>query len=81
VLRRDELLALSWGRIRVVDVEVSIDAVAGLSAQLARMFATRGGFIRHGGAKQPHGTVLFRQLGLELTCLGQLHVDIGPYRW
>jgi hypothetical protein len=56
----DELLARSWGRIRVVDIEVGIDAVAGLSAQLARAFAARGGFPRHGGVKKPHGAVLFR---------------------
>jgi hypothetical protein len=36
---------------------------------------------RHGGVEQPHGAVFFRKLGLELTCLGQLRVDIGPYRW
>jgi hypothetical protein len=41
-----------------------------LYAQLARMLAARGGFSRHGGAKQPHRAVLFRQFGLELACLG-----------
>jgi hypothetical protein len=71
-------LARSRGRVRVVDVEVGVNAVAGLSAQLARAFAARGGFPRHGGAKQLHSAVFFRQLGLELTCLGQLRVDIGP---
>jgi hypothetical protein len=77
----DELLARSRGRIRVVDIEVGVDAVTGLLAQFTRAFAARGGFPRHGGAEQPHGAVFFRQLGLELTCLGQLRVDIGPCRW
>jgi hypothetical protein len=29
----NELLARSWGRIRVVDIEVGVDAVTGLPAQ------------------------------------------------
>jgi hypothetical protein len=74
----DELLACSWGRIRIVDVEVGVDAIAGLSAQLTRAFAARGGFPRDGGAKQMHRVVLFRQLGFELARLGQLCVDVGP---
>jgi hypothetical protein len=41
---RGELLARSWGRAWVVDVEVGVDALAGLLAQLARAFAARGGF-------------------------------------
>jgi hypothetical protein len=75
----NELLARSRRRIRVVDVEVGINVVAGLYAQLTRAFDTRGGFPCHGGAEQPHRPVLFRQLGIEFACLGQLHVDIGPY--
>jgi hypothetical protein len=63
-------LARSWGRIWVVNVEVGVDAIAGLSAQLTRAFAVRGGFSRDGGAKQPHRAVFFRQLGLELAGLG-----------
>jgi hypothetical protein len=47
----NELLVRSWGRIQVVNVEVGVDVVAGLSAQLARAFAMRGGFHCHGGAK------------------------------
>jgi hypothetical protein len=74
----EELLACSWGHIWVVDVEVGVDAITGLSAQLARAFAARGGFPCDGGARQPHRVVLFRQLGLELACLGQLRVDVGP---
>jgi hypothetical protein len=66
----NEFLARSWGRIWVVDVEVGVDAVTGLPAQFTRAFAARGGFPRDGGAKQPHRAVLFRQLGLELACLG-----------
>jgi hypothetical protein len=77
----DELLARSRGRIRVVDIEVGVDAVTGLPGLFARAFAARGGFSCHGGTEQPHGAVLFRQLGLDLTCLGQLRVDIGPCRW
>jgi hypothetical protein len=74
----DELLACSRRRVRVVDVEVGINAIAGLPAQLPRAFAARGCFPRNGGAKQPHRAVLFRQLGLELARLGQLRVDVGP---
>jgi hypothetical protein len=47
----DELLSRSWGRARVVDVEVGVDALAGLLAQLTRAFAARGGFSGDGGAK------------------------------
>jgi hypothetical protein len=41
-LRRgcDELLILSRGRVRVVDIEVGIDALASLLAQLARAEAS-----------------------------------------
>jgi hypothetical protein len=52
-----------------------------LSAQLTRAFTAREGFPCDRGAKQPHRAVLFRQLGLELECLGQLRVDVGPPRW
>jgi hypothetical protein len=76
----DNLLARSWGRLRVVDVEIGIDAVTGLPAQFTRAFAAREGLPRHGG-EQPHGAVLFRQLGLELARLGQLRVNIGPRWW
>jgi hypothetical protein len=62
----------------VVDVEVSVNAVAGLYAQLTRTFAAREGFSCHGGAEQPHRLVLFCQLGLELACLSQLRVDVCP---
>jgi hypothetical protein len=55
----NELLARSRGRAWIVNVEVGVDAVAGLLAQLTRAFATRGGFSRDGGAKQPHRAVLF----------------------
>jgi hypothetical protein len=60
------------------DVEVGVDAIAGLSAQLTRAFATRRSFPCDRGAKQLHRAVLFRQLVLELACLGQLCVDVGP---
>jgi hypothetical protein len=76
----DEILARSRGRVCIVDVEVGIDAIAGLPAQLSRAFSARGRFPRDGGAKQPHCAVLFRQLGLKLARLGQLRVDVGPPR-
>jgi hypothetical protein len=76
----NELLACSRGRVWIVDVEVGVDAIAGLPAQLARAFATRGGFSCNRGAKQSHRAVLFCQLGLKLACLGQLCVDAGPTR-
>jgi hypothetical protein len=47
----DELLARSWRCIRVVDVEIGIDAIAGLYAQLTRAFAARGSLSCHGGAE------------------------------
>jgi hypothetical protein len=56
----NELLARSRQRIRVVDVEVGVDAFTGLPAQFTRAFAARGGLSRHVGAEQPHGAVLFR---------------------
>jgi hypothetical protein len=65
-------------RIWVVDVEIGVNAVAGLYAQLKRAFAARRGFPCHRGAEQPHRPILFCQLGLELAGLGQLRVDIGP---
>jgi hypothetical protein len=77
--RSNERLARSRGRARIVDVEVDVDA-AGLSAQLARVFAARGGFSDDGGPKQPHRAVFFRKLGLKLACLSQLRVDVGPPR-
>jgi hypothetical protein len=74
----NELLARSRRCIRVVDVEIGVNAVAGLYAQLTRAFAARRSFPRHRGAEQPHRPILFRQLGLELVGLGQLRVDIDP---
>jgi hypothetical protein len=47
----DELLTRSRGRGRVVDVEVGVDTLAGLLAQLTRAFAVRGSFSSDGGAK------------------------------
>jgi hypothetical protein len=66
----DDLLARSRGRVWVVDVEASVDAVARLPAQLTRTFATRGSFSNDGGAKQSDRAVLLRKLGRELACLG-----------
>jgi hypothetical protein len=74
----NELLAHSWGRARIVDIGVGVDAVMGLSAQLARVFAARRGFPGDGGSKQPHRAVLLRELGLKLARLSQLRVDVGP---
>jgi hypothetical protein len=74
----NELLTRSRGRARIVDVEVGFDAATGLSAQLACVFATRGGFSGDGGPKQPHRAVVLRELGLKLACLSQLRVDVSP---
>jgi hypothetical protein len=68
------------GRVRVVDVEVGVDAFTGLLAQLARAFAARGSFSRDGGAKQSYRVLLLRKLGFELARLGQLCVDVGALR-
>jgi hypothetical protein len=76
----NELLARLWGRVRVVNIEVGVDAIAGLSAQLARTFTARGGFPGDGGPKQPHRAVLLRELGFKLARLSQLCVDVGPPR-
>jgi hypothetical protein len=65
----DELLARSRGRVRVVDVEVGVDALAGLPAQLALAFATRESFSSDGGAKQSYRAVLLHELSLELARL------------
>jgi hypothetical protein len=62
-------LSRSRGRVWVVDVEVDVDALAGLLAKLARAFAARGGFSGDGGSKQPHRAVLLRKLGFELMRL------------
>jgi hypothetical protein len=66
----DELLSCTQGRVRVVDVEVSVDAVVRLPAQLVRAFAARGSFSSDRGAKQSHRAVLLRKLGLKLVRLG-----------
>jgi hypothetical protein len=55
-LRNDKLLARPRRRVRVIDVEVGVDAVAGLFAQLGLELTSR--------------SIFFRQLGLELTSLG-----------
>jgi hypothetical protein len=78
--RNNELLAHPRGCARIVDVEVSVDAVAGLSTQLPRAFAARGGFSGDGGPKQPYRTVLLCELGFKLARLGQLRTDVGPPR-
>jgi hypothetical protein len=67
---RNELLARSQRRVWVVDVEVGIDAVAGLYAQLPRAFAARRGLPGHRGVEQPHCPILLRQLGFEFAGLG-----------
>jgi hypothetical protein len=79
-LRQQRASGSLKGRAWIVDVEVGVDAVAGLLAQLTRVFAAHGGFSRDGGTEQPHRAVFFCQLGLELACLGQLCVDVDPSR-
>jgi hypothetical protein len=64
----------------VADVEVGVDALVSLPAQLTRAFAARGGFPGDGGSKKPHLMVLLRELGFKLAHLSQLRVDIGPPR-
>jgi hypothetical protein len=56
--------------VQVVDIEVDVDALAGLPAQLTRMFAARRGLSCDDGAQEPHLPVFFRELGLELAHLG-----------
>jgi hypothetical protein len=73
-------LARSRGRVWVVDVEVDVDALAGLLAHLACAFAARGGLPGDGGSKQPHRAVLLCELGFELMHLSQLLVDVGRPR-
>jgi hypothetical protein len=77
----NELLAHSQGCAPIVDVEVGVDAIAGLSAQLARAFAARRGFPGDGGSKQPHRAVFLRELGFKLARLSQLRVDVIPSLW
>jgi hypothetical protein len=76
----DELLAHSRGRVRVVDVEVGVDALAGLPAKLTHAFTAHGGLSSDGGAKQSYPTVLLRELCLELARLSQLLIDICASR-
>jgi hypothetical protein len=74
----NELLACLRGCAWIVDIEVGVDAVAGLSTPLPRAFAVRGGFSGDGGPKQLYRTVLLRVLGFKLARLGQLRIDVGP---
>jgi hypothetical protein len=76
----DELLARSRGCVRVVDIEVGVDALAGLPAQLACAFATRGSFSSNGGAKQSYRVVLLRKFSLKLARLSQLRIDVSASR-
>jgi hypothetical protein len=57
------------GGCSVVGVEVGVDALAGLLAQLTRVLAARGSFPSDGGAKQPYRAVLLRELCLEFARL------------
>jgi hypothetical protein len=65
----NELPTCPWGCVQVIDVEVSVDALAGLLAQLTRTFAARGGFPSDGGSKQPHRAVLLCELVFKLARL------------
>jgi hypothetical protein len=77
----DELLARVRWCVRVVDVEVGVDALSGLLARLTHAFAACGDFSSNGGAQQPHHVVLLRELSFELSRLSQLRVDVrGPRR-
>jgi hypothetical protein len=66
----NDLLARLWRHVWVVDVEICVDAVAGLYTQLPRALAARRGFPRHRGAEQPHRPILLHQLGFEFAGLG-----------
>jgi hypothetical protein len=46
----NELLTCARRRVRVVDVEVSVDTLTGLLAQFERTFAARRGFSSDGGS-------------------------------
>jgi hypothetical protein len=70
----------SLGRVRVVDVEVGVVALAGLLAQLARTFAARGSLSSDGGTKQSYRAILFREVSLKLARLSQLRVDVSAPR-
>jgi hypothetical protein len=63
-----------------VDIEVGIDALAGLLAQLTRAFAARRGFSSDGGVKQSYRAVLLCKHSLELTRFSQLCIDVGAPR-
>jgi hypothetical protein len=76
----NELLTRAWGRVWVADVEVSVDALPGLLAQLAHAFSACGGFSSNGGTKQSHRAVLFCELSLEITRLSQLGIDVSAPR-
>jgi hypothetical protein len=47
----DQHLAYARWHVWVVDVEVGVDALAGLFAQLTHTFAVRGGFPSDGGVQ------------------------------
>jgi hypothetical protein len=66
--------------VRVVNIEVGVDALAGVPARLLRAFAMLQGFSCNGGAQEPHLPVLIRELSLELVCLGHLCGDVSASR-
>jgi hypothetical protein len=68
------------GRVWVVDIEVGVNALPGLLAQLAHTFAACGGLSSDGGVEQSHRAVLFCELTLELARLSQLRIDVGAPR-
>jgi hypothetical protein len=63
--------------VRVVNVEVDVDTLAGLPAYLSRAFSMRRGLSCDGGAQELHLLVLLRELSLELARLGQLRGDVA----
>jgi hypothetical protein len=76
----NEFLTRSRGCLRVVDVEVRVDAFTGLPTQPAHAFASCGGLSSDGGAKQSYHTVLLCELSLELARLSQLRIDVNASR-
>jgi hypothetical protein len=82
-------MALSRRHVRVVDVEVSVDVVARLPAQLAHAFTARGSFSSDGSSKQSHHMVLSTSLAssshawasyalMSATLAGEVGAHLSP---
>jgi hypothetical protein len=67
-------------RVWIVNVEVGVDALTGLSAQLTHALAASEDFPSNGGSQESHRAVLLREFRLKLARLSQLCVDVGATR-